>query len=126
MKWKIIIVPVLMLVQAGCACTRMVDRMGETRINVSQPRCVHMMSDGSMVAEASLRHERARGNVLVREDPRYFVVSTATVTTELARANSRGEVSIALTRKNSTMHPNTLSRCAPELSFPVEGTITST
>ena len=99
MKWKTIIVPVLMLVQAGCACTRMVDRMGETRINVSQPRCVHLMSDGSLVADASLRHERARGNALVREDLRYFVVSSATVTTELARANSRGEVSIALTRK---------------------------
>ena len=120
MKWKSTIVSVLMLFQAGCACTRMVDQLGETRINVSQPTCVHLMSDGSIVAEASLRHERAKDQALVREDPRYFLISPSILTNELARANIRGQVSVALTRKTAAMHPDTLNRCDPkEIAFPI-------
>ena len=115
---------ILAVLQTGCACTHMVNRLGETRINLSQPRCVHLMSDGSMVAESTLRHERAKDQALVREDPRYFVISASCLSNELGRANSRGEISVALTRNNTTMYPDTLEACSPQLiTFPVDGPI---
>ncbi len=127
MKWHVILGTALLLLQQGCACTRIVDRLGETRINVSQPRCVYLMSDGSLVAEASLRHERRKDQALVREDPRYFHISASTLTTQLAHANSRGEVSIALTRVNTTMHPDTINRCAQDMIvFPVQEAVMGT